>query len=134
MHFQLNLLRIKNLYMFRTLLAHPQEALHKLHLVYCVRMSAGCATNAVQCNAFVAQPAVCLFIHIRGTTRLPLDGFILKFDFWVFFENLSREFKTLLKYDINRGTLHENKWRLFFLYSITRWLMCLLCCTNYLGL
>jgi hypothetical protein len=29
--------------MFRELLAHPQEALHKLHLVYCVRvMSVDC--------------------------------------------------------------------------------------------
>jgi hypothetical protein len=33
MHFLFNLLRIKGLYMFRTLLAHPQEALHKRHLV-----------------------------------------------------------------------------------------------------
>jgi hypothetical protein len=38
-----NLLRINGLYMFRALLAHPQEVLHKLHLVYCVRvMSVGC--------------------------------------------------------------------------------------------
>jgi hypothetical protein len=37
------LLRIKGLYMFRALLAHPQEALHKRHLVYCLRvMSVGC--------------------------------------------------------------------------------------------
>jgi hypothetical protein len=29
--------------MFRALLTHPQEALHKQHLVYCVRvMSVGC--------------------------------------------------------------------------------------------
>jgi hypothetical protein len=34
--------------MFRALLADPQEALHKRHLVYCVRiMSVGCATIAV---------------------------------------------------------------------------------------
>jgi hypothetical protein len=38
MHFLLNLLRIKGLYMFRALLAHPQEALHKQHLTYCVRV------------------------------------------------------------------------------------------------
>jgi hypothetical protein len=40
-----NLLRIKGLYLFRALLAHPQEALIKRHLVgvYCVRvMSFGC--------------------------------------------------------------------------------------------
>jgi hypothetical protein len=38
MHFSFNLLRIKGLYMFRALLAHPQEALHTRHLVYCVRI------------------------------------------------------------------------------------------------
>jgi hypothetical protein len=43
MQFLCNLLRIKGLYMFRTLLAHPQEALHKRQLVYCLRvMSVGC--------------------------------------------------------------------------------------------
>jgi hypothetical protein len=43
MHFLFSLLRIKGLYMFRALLAHPQEALDKRHLVYCVRvMSVGC--------------------------------------------------------------------------------------------
>jgi hypothetical protein len=43
MHFSFNLLRIKGLYMFRALLGHLQEALHKRHLVYCVRvMSVGC--------------------------------------------------------------------------------------------
>jgi hypothetical protein len=43
MPFLLNLLRIKGLYMFRALLAHPQEAIHKHHLVYCVHiMSVGC--------------------------------------------------------------------------------------------
>jgi hypothetical protein len=34
MHFSFNLLRIKGIYMFRALLAHPQETLHKRHLVY----------------------------------------------------------------------------------------------------
>jgi hypothetical protein len=38
MHFLFNLLRIKGLYMFRALLAHPQEALNKRHLLYCVRV------------------------------------------------------------------------------------------------
>jgi hypothetical protein len=43
MHFLFILLRIKGLYMFRTLLAHVQEALHNRHLVYCVPvMSVGC--------------------------------------------------------------------------------------------
>jgi hypothetical protein len=44
-HFLFNLLRINGLYMFRALLAYPQEALHKRHLVYCVRViSVGCTT------------------------------------------------------------------------------------------
>jgi hypothetical protein len=42
MLFLLNVLRIKGLYTFRALLTHPQEVLHKRHLVYCVRvMSVG---------------------------------------------------------------------------------------------
>jgi hypothetical protein len=48
MHVLFNLLRIKGLYMFRALLAHPQEALHKEHLVYCLRvMLVGC-TNPLK--------------------------------------------------------------------------------------
>jgi hypothetical protein len=39
-HFLFNLLSIKSLYMFRELLAYPQKALHKWHLVYCVRVPA----------------------------------------------------------------------------------------------
>jgi hypothetical protein len=35
MHFSLSLLRIKGLCLFRVLLAHLQEVLHKRHLVYC---------------------------------------------------------------------------------------------------
>jgi hypothetical protein len=35
--------------MFRALLAHPQDSLHKRHLVYCVRiMSVCCGTVAVK--------------------------------------------------------------------------------------
>jgi hypothetical protein len=48
MHVSFNLLRIKGLYMFRALLAHPQEVLHKRHLGYCLRiMSVDCGTVAV---------------------------------------------------------------------------------------
>jgi hypothetical protein len=36
MQFSFNLLRIKGHYVFRTLFAHPQEGIHKRHLVYCV--------------------------------------------------------------------------------------------------
>jgi hypothetical protein len=37
-HFLFNLLSINSLYMFPALLAQPQEALHKQHLVYCLRV------------------------------------------------------------------------------------------------
>jgi hypothetical protein len=46
MHLSFNLLRIKGFCMFRALLAHPLESLHKRHLVYCV--SVGCGTVAVK--------------------------------------------------------------------------------------
>jgi hypothetical protein len=50
MRFSFHLLRMKCLYMFQALLAHPQETLNKRHLVYCVRvMSDGRGTVAV-CN------------------------------------------------------------------------------------
>jgi hypothetical protein len=43
MHFLFNVLRIKGLYVFRALLADPQEVQHKQHLVYCVSvMLVGC--------------------------------------------------------------------------------------------
>jgi hypothetical protein len=49
MHFLFSLLRIKGLYMFRALLAHPQGSLHKGHLVYCVRvMSVSCTIIEVE--------------------------------------------------------------------------------------
>jgi hypothetical protein len=37
-HFLFSLIRIKGLDMFRALLAHPQQALQKRHLVNCVRV------------------------------------------------------------------------------------------------
>jgi hypothetical protein len=38
LYFLFSLLRIKGVYMFRVLRAHSQEALHRRHLVYCVRI------------------------------------------------------------------------------------------------
>jgi hypothetical protein len=49
-HFLFNLLKIKSLYIFRALLAHPQEVLNKRQLIYCVCvMSVGC-TNPSAAN------------------------------------------------------------------------------------
>jgi hypothetical protein len=62
MHFSSGLLRIKGLYMFRALFAHPQEALNKGHLVHCVRiMSVGCGTAAVKLTLYARNVpnAVC---------------------------------------------------------------------------
>jgi hypothetical protein len=59
MHFSFNLMRIKGLYMDRALLAHPQEALHKRHLVYCVRiMSVAVLWHGCSETATVPQPTV----------------------------------------------------------------------------
>jgi hypothetical protein len=55
MHLSFSLLSIKDLYMFWVLLAHPQEMLHKRHLVYCVRvMSVGCIRIEARSIAQVA--------------------------------------------------------------------------------
>jgi hypothetical protein len=61
MHFSFNLLRIKGLYMFRALLAYPQEGLHKRHLLYsiaCIR-SQYCIASA-----YYAAPPVYFMILI----------------------------------------------------------------------
>jgi hypothetical protein len=56
MHFLFNLLGIKGLYMFRALFVHPQEALHKLHLTYCVRiMSVDCVSIAMKLQPWHSQ-------------------------------------------------------------------------------
>jgi hypothetical protein len=60
MHSSFDLLKIKVLYMFRALLAHPQEVLNKRHLVYCVRiMSVGCGTVAVKLQLCNISNAIC---------------------------------------------------------------------------
>jgi hypothetical protein len=70
MQFSFNLLRIKGLYMFRALLAHPQEALHKRHLVNCGRiMSVGCGTVAVILNK-LNEKCITLVSLYRSPTML----------------------------------------------------------------
>jgi hypothetical protein len=64
MHFLFSLLRIKILYVFRVLLAYLQEALHKRHLVYCMRvMSAGCTMVGVHLQQWCNQ----LTTHTKDT-------------------------------------------------------------------
>jgi hypothetical protein len=53
MHFLFSLLGMKGFYMFRALPAHPQQALHKRHLVYCISlMSVGCTRDEVKHQAW----------------------------------------------------------------------------------
>jgi hypothetical protein len=57
MNVLISLLRIKDIYMFLTLLAHPQGMLHKRHLVYCVRVtSIGCARVGASFHLWRSQP------------------------------------------------------------------------------
>jgi hypothetical protein len=53
MHLLFSLLRNKGPYMFRALLAHPQQALHKRHLVYCLRVMSTDNTDAIYQVPFV---------------------------------------------------------------------------------
>jgi hypothetical protein len=56
MQFLFSLLRIKGLYMIRALLAHPQAALNKRHLVYCVHvMSVSCTRIGVPLQSWCSQ-------------------------------------------------------------------------------
>jgi hypothetical protein len=56
LHFLFSLLRIKGLYMFRALLAHPREMMHKRHLLYCMRvMSDGCTRISVLLRLLCSQ-------------------------------------------------------------------------------
>jgi hypothetical protein len=56
MHFLFNL-RIKGLYKLRVLLSHPQESLHKRHLVQCMRvMSVGCTRIEVPLETRIEFP------------------------------------------------------------------------------
>jgi hypothetical protein len=65
MHCLFNLLRIKDLYMFRALLAYPQEALHKRHLVYCMCViSVGCIRIKVP---------YCVRVISVGCTRIAVE-------------------------------------------------------------
>jgi hypothetical protein len=48
MHLLFSVLRIKGLYTFQALHSHPQEVLHKRHLVYCVSVMSVGSTILVQ--------------------------------------------------------------------------------------
>jgi hypothetical protein len=74
MHFLFSLLRIKGLYMFRALLAHPQEVLHKRPLVYCVRvMSVDCYQNWSG-TEFHSNPDITRTQYTKAFCAAPSEG------------------------------------------------------------
>jgi hypothetical protein len=56
MHFLFSLLRIKGLYMFRALLAHPQETAHKRYLVFCMRAMSAAHARSIPIATCVPPP------------------------------------------------------------------------------
>jgi hypothetical protein len=61
------LLRIKGLYMFRALFTHPQEVLHKRHLIYCVRvMSVGCTRIEAEASILVQPTGITRTQYTKG--------------------------------------------------------------------
>jgi hypothetical protein len=56
MHFLFSLLTIMSIYMFRELFTHPQEAIHKRRLLYCLHvMSVVCTRTRVDPNPGAAN-------------------------------------------------------------------------------
>jgi hypothetical protein len=76
MHFLFNLLRINGLYMFRALLAHPQEALNKRHMVYCVRVM------SVDCTRIGAPHQIGLTLLLYYDARPTKHSVVIKFVQW----------------------------------------------------
>jgi hypothetical protein len=62
-------------------------------------------------------PHACPSIHPHGTTQLPLEGFFMKFNIWVFFENLLRKLKLHYNMTSMIGTLHEDQYTFFIISS-----------------
>jgi hypothetical protein len=68
MHFSFSLLRIRGLYMFRALLAHPQKVLNKRNLVYCMHITpVYCGTVAVKMQP--CHSILILFCYIWLRTK-----------------------------------------------------------------
>jgi hypothetical protein len=75
MHFLLSSLRVKGLYMFRALLAHPQEVLHKQHFLYCLRvMSVVCTRIRMEDGQVVPETCKVKQSHNRPWQALRVPG------------------------------------------------------------
>jgi hypothetical protein len=66
MHFSFSLLRIKGLYMFRALLAHPRRR-YTHGIWYCIRMSVGCDIITVLTNAAPPEDEQVILETCRGS-------------------------------------------------------------------
>jgi hypothetical protein len=87
MHILFSLLRIKVLYMYRALLAHLQEALHKRHLVYCVHvMSVGCTRIGVEFHSNPGSSPQILINWRKSASR------------WFYYTDILRCTVTILTY------------------------------------
>ena len=62
--------------------------------------------------------SVCLFVSASAWSNSALTGRILiKFDIWLFFENLARKFKFHYNRTRITGTLHENQYKFLIISS-----------------
>jgi hypothetical protein len=77
MHFLFSLLRIMGLYMLRALLAHPQEALNKRHLVYCVRVMSVSCTRIGAANSQSTSSWFTILIYYDARSKRNIQFFPL---------------------------------------------------------
>jgi hypothetical protein len=79
MHLLFHLLSIKELYMFRASLTHPQQVQPKRHLVYCVRvMSVGCTRIEDRDWSFRFNPGAANIHNTHTICQLPFVWRLLK--------------------------------------------------------
>jgi hypothetical protein len=119
MHSLFSLLRIKGLYMFRALLAHPQEVLHKRHLVYCVRvMSVGCTRTGVKFQSWCSQGTSRWFRYSEHNMTLQLHGLSL-----ISCKNINLPSGTLQVHqndnDNHKSSIDWSRWRNYYVLQET---------------
>jgi hypothetical protein len=84
---------------FRALLAHPQEVLHKRHLVYCMRiMSVSCATTAVSLQSGHKQFHVHTSHYLLQMLHVSYINYALKY--FNKMDPTSKKVNTVLRSDV----------------------------------